>query len=129
MSDPESPEIYLYGPELFNNIYDKIKEYINMQSLTNTDILNLNIKIIKIVQKECAGRESGQCKKQLVVDILTKIVKEFEYENESDRELVLTFIDNFLPSIIDISIELSKGTISLGKKCKKIKIFNCLKQT
>jgi hypothetical protein len=127
MSDPKSPDIYLYGPELFNKVYEKVKKYMDISSLTSTEILNLNIKIIKIVQKEC--RDSGPCKKQLVIDILTKIVKEFEYENEEDRETALSFIDNFLPSIIDISIELSKGTISLGKKCKKLKLFNCLKQT
>ena len=113
---------------LFDKIYQKVKKkYVKLSSLTNSEILDLNITIIKIVQKEC--RQPGDCKKKLVIDILTKIVTELDYENEEDRQQVLSFIDNFLPSIIDISIELSKGTISLGKKCKKFEIFKCLRQT
>ena len=118
----------LISTELFDNMYSKVMEkYDNLTSLTNSEILDLNIKIIKIIQKEC--REPGECKKELVIKILTKIVTELEYENEADRQQVLSFIENFLPSIIDISIELSKGTITLGKKCKRFEIFRCLKQT
>lgn len=104
---------------IFNEAYDIIKGWIKEGEIIDTEnILDLTLKVITLVQK--ISQDKGDYKKNIVISLIKKLVREIKYETEEIRNSVLVFIDKTLPHFIDISISLAKGDIDIGKKLKTI---------
>ena len=104
---------------IFNKAYDIVHSWITEKDTIDTEnILDLTVKVITLVQK--ISNDKGDYKKNLVICLIKKLVREIEYETEEIRKKVLEFIDKTLPHFIDISISLAKGDINIGKKLKTI---------
>ena len=104
---------------IFNETYNIIRNWIKEGDTIDTEnILDLTLKIITLVQK--ISKDNGEYKKNLVISLIKKLVREITYETEEIRQTIIEFIDKTLPHFIDISISLAKGDIDIGKKLQKI---------
>lgn len=121
-------EIKNHDSQLFNSCYNTIKGWIKKdETLDTKNILDFTVKVIKLIQKLEKQKNKGAYKKQLVIDLVTRLVTEINYPTETTRQLVLQFIDITLPGFIDITISVATGELNIGKKCKKIKKWcSCL---
>ena len=107
---------------MFNSSYDIVRGWITDQdTLTMTTISNLILRLIPLVQKVTGahpapnGMTRGQYKKQLAVALLRKLVQEYPYSQETDRQTVLYFVDTTASTLIDSAIGLARRTINIGK--------------
>ena len=103
---------------VFNSIYDKIRAWVQEGNVIDKDnILDFTLNIIAFVEKIVSNK--GNYKKNLVIQLITKLVDELNYPDLETKNNVKDFIDKYLPHFIDISISLARGEIDLGKKLRK----------
>ena len=107
---------------LIDNIYKDLSQIVGDKKLTTTNIVNITISLMQIVEKYPTLH--GKEKKELVIYVLKKSVKDHIFDTDSEESLLL-FIETFLPSIIDsvISIDKKELTINITKKLKSC--FSC----
>lgn len=97
--------------------------HFNYQEMSVSDIPKIVIEVMQIVEK--IKGISGIEKKQLVVEIVTKMVDDSDLAGNSEK-----FILPLIPSLIDKLIEVDNGHLQINTSFKQnlIKLFNKIKQ-
>lgn len=110
---------------VFNSCFNIVemwsKTFIDNDYIQQEDLLKLAIKSMQLVEK--STEQPGSEKKKLVLDVLTKLIKECDFptNQESLRSDLLSFINTYLPIIIDQSVALAKGELDIGKKIRSVR--------
>lgn len=105
-------------------IYNQIKEWVDKtKKPTTANIIVLVTLLIKCVEK-IAGDKDGSYKKDLVLKVITKVVKESELQEE-EKNIIMMFVENSVPIMIDTMIGIAKNNIDLGKVKKSLMSCMC----
>ena len=101
-----------------NSLYDSLKDIVNGSDITTDSIVDITINLMQIVEKY--PKIKGFQKKSLVLHVLKKFIN--EHLDGKNSELILSFVNIILPSIIDsiIAVDGKKIVIharSLFKFC------------
>ena len=111
-NDPNAVYIYTLG-----------KKWASKQYPTPTNIVALALLLVKEIQTLVKKRHMGDYKKRIVIDVLKHIMrKDVKWKTELDRESVLFIIEETLPSVIDISVQVALGDFNIGKMKKSFKL-------
>ena len=104
---------------IVNEIYNSAKKIITTRIIDPIDIISIGRFIMEIVEKY--PELSGEEKKQVVIEVVTKIVNETTLGSQQMDTIIDTIITFALPIAIDEIIAASKGKYNLNKlpKCKK----------
>jgi hypothetical protein len=111
--------------DTLEELYNYSKAVINTKSISSITLITLTNKLIQIVEKY--KELTGNQKKMLVLDTLTKIINENIDDDLAKQELLL-LITTLLPKIIDTVVSAINGNM---KFCKDIKpscfssLFQC----
>ena len=100
-----------------NKLNNSLTILVGRDKISPTNIMELCTALMKIVEPT---KNSGRYKKELIIHTLKLFVS--EKMNPKEGMLIHTFIETFLPSIIDMIISVDKKKIKIA--IKKIK-FNC----
>jgi hypothetical protein len=100
-----------------NKLNKSLTILVGRNKITPTNIIELCTALMKIVE---LSNNSGRYKKELVIHTLKLFVSEKMKPKEG--MLIHTFIDMFLPSVIDMIISVDKKKIKIALKKK---IFKC----
>lgn len=105
----------------FDQVFSVVKTHIADKKIKITDLPSISTWIMTLVQKR--SLLSGEQKKELVTKIVDKIISSKRYFPPAKRNEAKEFIHDYLPSMIDVIINVAKGKIDLSKK--KEKLFYC----
>jgi hypothetical protein len=108
-----------------NELYIYSKSVINTKSISSITLITLANKLIQIVEKY--KQLTGNQKKMLVLDTLTKIINE-NIDNEVEKQELLSLITTLLPKIIDTVISAINGDMKFIKDIKPScfsSVFQC----
>lgn len=95
-------------------VYDQIKDQVkNADTINSSNIIILVTLLIKCVEKIAKDKE-GSYKKNLVLQVLTKVINESNLDVDSKLSLQL-LVHTTIPIIIDTMIGISKEQLDLGK--------------
>ena len=102
--------------ENFDKLYKLAKNWIENNSEINfSNISNFTIQLMKFVQNIIKNKNNGDYKKNLVLNVLGKIMGEIELEkNKADL-----LLETIIPNLIDQIVSVSRGDININKICKK----------
>lgn len=107
--------------DLVNKLYNNVSVLIEGKKIDTTNVVLIATNLIQIVEKY--PELKGEQKKALLIDVLKRFVKD-NLEDEEET-VVLTFIDLFLPSVIDTIIAVDKKEIVLKMKKGFKSCFPC----
>jgi hypothetical protein len=108
-----------------NELYIYSKSVINTKTISSITLITLANKLIQIVEKY--KQLTGNQKKMLVLDTLTKIINE-NIDNEVEKQELLSLITTLLPKIIDTVISAINGDMKFTKDIKPScfsSVFQC----
>ena len=118
-------EVNSIKPLINNNIeklYASLSIIMKNNKLNTTNILVITTNLMQIVEKY--PKISGSQKKTLVVDVLKMFVgKNTDGEN---KEIILLYINTFLPSVIDTLISVDKKEMKIKTRKLFKKCFSCV---
>ena len=100
-----------YNPEIFNQVYDKIKGMIVNKTFTLGNWIILVTMCMEVV--EVVPILHGVEKRNLVVDLIAKLITEIPMSDE-DRSAVAVLIRTSLPSIIDVIVQGTLGQLAVN---------------
>lgn len=106
---------------IIDKLYNSLSRIVEGEKINTTNVVSIVTNLIQIVEKYPDIK--GEQKKLLLIHVLKNFVK----NNLDDEEkiAVLTFIDLFLPSVIDTIISVDKKEIVIKMK-KSFKVcFPC----
>lgn len=105
----------------FDKVYEQAKEWIsNEENLTATNVMDFVTFLMPIVQKITIGKKRGEYKKQLVMNIITKVIEnDAKFESDEDKRLVLKVVENTVPVSIDLLVAVATGKIDIKNKVKQ----------
>ena len=92
---------------------DKLYNMIRDKNLAPENLIEFTAHLMQLAQKLISGKNKGEYKKQLVLQVAHKYVSELESSSEKDQLLAL--VDNILPASIDTIVAIATGKINLGK--------------
>ena len=96
---------------LIDDLYNEVKTMIGKRSVNSKNIVVIVSSVIFIVEET---KLSGTVKKDLVIELVTKLVNELPLGDEKDQ--VMIFVKSMLPATIDTIIEAANGKL-LSKCC------------
>lgn len=110
----------------FDKVYEQAKEWISKEeNLTPTNVMEFVTFLMPIVQKITFGKKKGEYKKQLVMDIITKVIEnDAKFESDEDKTLVLKVVKNTVPITIDLLVSVATGKIDIKNKVRSL-FFCC----
>lgn len=88
---------------LFGEIYTSVLRTIRTRKISAADLVIVATSTMSIVQRY--PRLSGQQKKQLVVEVLTKVVDDSDLLPADQEQAALMFIQFTLPPMIDVVVD------------------------
>lgn len=102
--------------ENFDKLYKLAKNWIENNSEINfSNISNFTIQLMKFVQNIIKNKNNGDYKKNLVLNVLRKIMDEMELEkNKADL-----LLETIIPNLIDQIVSVSRGDININKIRRK----------
>ena len=100
---------------------DKLYNMIRDKNLAPENLIEFTAHLMQLAQKLISGKNKGEYKKQLVLQVTHKYVSELEASSEKDQLLAL--VNNILPASIDTIVAIATGKINLGKLWKRL--FPC----
>jgi wobble nucleotide-excising tRNase len=112
----EESKLPLQNTDVVDNIYKSLYDIIQNEKITTDNIIVITTRLMKIVEQY--SDLNGSKKKVIVIRVMKRIVRD-TLEGESDS--LISFIDMFLPSIIDTLIAVDKKEL-VFKIVKKLKI-------
>jgi hypothetical protein len=101
---------------IYNKLYKSLELTVQNKKLTTTNVLFITTNLMKTVEKY--NGIHGEEKKDLIINVVRKfVVDRLEVE---DGDVMLLFVDEFLPQIIDtlILVDTKQIKIKIRKKCK-----------
>lgn len=98
-------------------VYSKIKNMVDNDNLETSDIINLVVKLIPIVQKAITGKHEGAYKKLVVITVLELVIDDSNLDNDAKSALHL-LVQTTIPVTIDTMIGIANGNIDLAKHAK-----------
>lgn len=111
---------------VYNKLVDKLSKTGNEVTVNPVNILPMVVQTISLTEKYV--NESGEQKKEIVYNVLNKLLENVEV---NDKEEVLKFLTNSLSVFIDTTVNVFKGSYSFKYKpefCRKLKeLFSCTK--
>ena len=115
--------------EIITQIKEDFKD--SVDKVETSDIMFKVIKIMELIEKT---KVKGADQKTLLIDILVEIYSDKNIPiGEEKRAFVLSFIQNDLPTTIDVIVDASKGKFDINKvekvttSCISL-LFCCLKK-
>ena len=98
--------------ELVDKLYNKLSQITEGKEINTGNIMIIATNLMQVVEKydELKGYE----KKNLIIYVLKKFVKDALEDDVED--IVLTFIDTMLPSVIDTIISIDKKDLAIKLK-------------
>ena len=109
----------------FVHCYNIVKNFIKDDSINVNNLLDLAVTGMEAV--EDITTLSGSEKKELVIMVIQKLIKESDILDDDKKSLLGTITD-IIPKAIDIIIQISKGKTNLNKgidAIKKVKFCCC----
>lgn len=101
------------------DLYDQAKLWASgNEGVTASSVISFAITVMRSIQLMVsqAKQFKGEYKKRMVMTILRMVVNnDVRFEDDKDRELVLSIIENTVPTFIDTVILVAKGDVDLGK--------------
>lgn len=120
--DPDATsqaELLLINP-LAKKIFDQGLEMAKQNNLNTENVVNFTLGLMTKVEIEAASQKgtkaivaSGSGKKNMVMCIVRLIIKAV-IENDAQEKLLLTYCDNYLPSVIDVVVSISNGEFNIN---------------
>ena len=101
--------------DTLEELYNYSKAVINTKSISSITLITLTNKLIQIVEKY--KELTGNQKKMLVLDTLTKIINE-NITDDLEKQELLTLITILLPKIIDTVVSAINGHMKFNKDIK-----------
>lgn len=104
-------DVSKYNLNIFDEVYGKIKGMIANKQFNAANWISLVTMSMEMV--ETIPHLTGHQKRELVVDLVTKLVGEIPMA-ESDRQLVQTILATALPVMIDVICDSSLGEYAIN---------------
>jgi hypothetical protein len=98
-------------------VYAEIKGLVNDDNLETSDIINLVVKLIPIIQKIVVGRHEGAYKKLILITVLELVIEDSNLDDSAKSALNLV-VQTTIPFTIDTMINIANGNIDLAKHVK-----------
>lgn len=120
----ENIKLILSGEKYIDLLYNSLSK--SNFLLTQENITVVVINLMQLVDKYT--ELSGEEKKNIVIHVVKKIIKhEIDKDKiiEEEEKLMLTFVDIFLPSIIDTLVSVDKKKIAIKIKKTFSSCFTC----
>lgn len=118
---PTDITIDIPASDAIERLYASISQLVKGKKITTGNAMQIALNLMKIV--ETYPDFNGSQKKSLVLHVLKLFVK--ETTDGDDEQALLTFIDIFLPTVIDTIISVDKKEIPVKIK-KSLKVcFPC----
>jgi len=103
-------------------IYEIAKKWVNDNGLHSTNVMELTLHLMQVIQKIITDTGKGGYKKMIVLTVLRLVIKnDVQWENEQVKNLLLETINTIVPSAIDQIVSVAKGLVNL----KKLKFKLC----
>ena len=100
-------------------VYNQVKGWVEGSDILDaSSIITLVVKLIPIVQKLGLGKGQGEYKKQIVVDVLTMVVRDSKLDSEAKAGLNI-LVQTTIPYTIDTMIGIANGNIDIAKHAKR----------
>ncbi len=98
---------------LVDSLYDQVLSHIRSKQIKVRDLVVIATKAMELVQKvpELTGSE----RKNIVIDVVVKIVDDSNLLSGEDEAAALMFIEMTLPTLIDTVVNAYKKHIDLKK--------------
>jgi hypothetical protein len=113
---------------LFDDVYANVYKTIKKKSVDSGDIIRIVASAMVVVQKY--PELDGATKKQLVIDVLSKIVDDSGLVKDEDKEACHLLIQVTVPVVIDTIVSAYNHEIDLKKvKSCFAKCFGCVAKT
>ena len=119
MLNPEDINLLIVGSKYVDSLYDSLSKI--STTLTKENITIIVINLMQLAEKY--PELTGVQKKQLVIHVVKKFIKD-KTDNEQE-EVLLTFVDIFLPTIIDTLVSVDKKEIVIKLKKTFSSCFPC----
>ena len=100
---------------------DKLYNMIRDKNLAPENLIEFTAHLMQLTQKLISGKKQGEYKKQLVLQVARKYVSELA--NNSEKDQLVSLVENILPASIDTIVAVATGKINLGKLWKQL--FPC----
>ncbi len=122
MSD-HSINVVSNAPTMFDEVYSRVMKMIKLNKVNAGDLVVISTYAMTTVQKY--PNLDGPSKKQLVIDVITKVVHESDIFAPEDKMAGDMFIQLTLPMLIDTIINAYNHKVDLKKI--KASCVNCFK--
>jgi len=110
MINTEEINLILPGKKYVDDLYNTLSK--NYFPITKENIITIVINLMQLVEKY--QDLTGEQKRNLVINVVEKFIKD-KTDNEKE-EVLLTFVGNFLPTLIDILVSVDKKEIVIKLK-------------
>lgn len=111
---------------VYSKLVDKLSKTGNDITVNPVNILPMVVQTMSLTEKYV--KETGEQKKEIVFNVLNKLLENVEV---NDKEEVLKFLTNSLSTFIDTTVNVFRGNYSFKYKpefCRKLKeLFSCTK--
>lgn len=119
MIKPEDINLILPGKKYVDGLYNTLSK--GDSPVTKENITTIVINLMQLVEKY--PDLTGEQKKKLVIHVVKKFIKD-KTDNE-EEEVLLTFVDIFLPTLIDTLVSVDKKEIVIKLKKTFSSCFPC----
>lgn len=117
--DPEDINLILPGKKYVDGLYNTLSK--GDSPVTKENITTIVINLMQLVEKY--PDLTGKQKKKLVIHVVKKFIED-KTDNE-EEEVLLTFVDIFLPALIDTLVLVDKKEIVIKLKKTFSSCFYC----
>jgi len=108
---------------VINKLYDEIIQIMDGEKINLSNGITFGVNLMQLVEKYKTF--TGKEKKQIVIDVINKIIKEQVDDENTERDLI-TFANTVLPTTIDTIISIDKKKIIINTKKFFKNFFNKL---
>lgn len=108
---------------VINNLYNEINQLMDGEIINLNNGITFGVNLMQLVEKYKTF--TGQEKKQIVIDVINKIIEEQVDDENTERDLI-TFANTVLPTTIDTIISIDKKEIIINTKKFFKNFFNKL---
>jgi hypothetical protein len=106
---------------IYDKLYKSLEKIIEQETISPSNIINIVINLMQFIEQYKVL--DGNSKKQAIIDILITFI-ENNGSSIIESELLLDFIKNILPYVIDVIISIDKKELEINvKEC--CKTFSC----
>jgi hypothetical protein len=111
---------FIKKTENIDKLYSYLSKILTNDTITKDNIIYLVINLMQVVD---TYKIKGQEKKELTISVLKLFIQnnigdlsdDFNSDTNKNRNLLISYIENFLPSIIDILISMETNMFSIKK--------------